>query len=82
MEAEGRPAMATEKLGYYTQDTGQNVYHFYMGDEPPLEQYMLRGGTWVPLDDGWYLMDMIIDGAADLTGPVKSPPKGVPVIRR
>jgi hypothetical protein len=47
--------MATEKLGYYTQDTGQNVYHFYMGDEPPLEQYMLRGKTWVPLADGWYL---------------------------
>jgi hypothetical protein len=37
--------MATEKLGYYTQDTGQNVYHFYMGDEPPLEQYTRRSAT-------------------------------------
>jgi hypothetical protein len=33
-----------------------------MGDEPPLEQYMLHGETWEPLVDPWYLMDMIIDG--------------------
>ena len=51
--------MATGKQGYYTRDTGDgDVYHYYMGDEPPLEQYILRGGRWVPLEDGWYLMDL------------------------
>jgi hypothetical protein len=65
--------VAPEKLGYYTRATGQSVYHFYMGDEPPLEQYMLRGDKWVPLDDRWYLMDLVNDGTPDLTGPVKTP---------
>jgi hypothetical protein len=31
------------------------------------------GGTWEPLSDPWYLMDMVIDGTPDLTGPVKNP---------
>ena len=70
--------VAPEKLGYYTQDSGQNVYHYFMGNEPPLEQYMLHDGKSEPLSDGWYLMDMIMDGNPDLSGPVKSPPKGVP----
>jgi hypothetical protein len=52
----------SNRVGYYTQDTGQHVYHYFMGDEPPLEQYMLHGETWEPLVDPWYLMDMIIDG--------------------
>jgi hypothetical protein len=43
----------TAKWGYYTRDTGQHVYHYYMGDEPPLEQYRLSGNTWVPwMTDG------------------------------
>lgn len=70
-----------EKLGYCTRDTGTYVRHFYMGDEPPQEQYTLHGDTWVPLDDGWYLMDLVIDGTPDLTGPVKNPPAGVPPIK-
>jgi hypothetical protein len=53
----------TEKFGYYTQDTGQNVYHFFMGDEPPQEQYMLHGDVWEPLVAWWYLMDLVIDEA-------------------
>jgi hypothetical protein len=59
----------TQKLGYYTQDTGQNVYHFLMADEPPRGQYILRGGVWERLADGWYLMDLLISGAPDLSGP-------------
>jgi hypothetical protein len=34
-----------------------------MGDEPPLEQYILIDGVWEPLSDPWYLMDMVIEGA-------------------
>jgi hypothetical protein len=35
------------KVGYYTQDTGDgDVYHYYMGDEPPDKQYVLRSETW------------------------------------
>jgi hypothetical protein len=67
------------KIGYYTQDTGGgDVFHFYMGAEPPEDQLILRGGTRKPLTDPWYLMDMVIDGNPELTGPVKNPPKGVP----
>ena len=73
--------MPNGKLGYYTRDTGDgDVYHYYMGDEPPLEQYRFNGSRWVPLDDGWSLMDLVIDGSPELTGPVKNPPKGVPTI--
>jgi hypothetical protein len=50
------------KIGYYTQDTGDgDVYHYFMGDEPPLMQYVLRGQTWELLDDPWFVMDRIID---------------------
>lgn len=70
--------MDTAKKGYYTQDTGQNVYYFYMGAEPPEEQYILREGKWKPLADGWYLMDLVINGTPDLNGPVPNAPEGVP----
>lgn len=66
------------KLGFYTQDTGQNVYYFYMAAEPPEGQYILREGKWHPLVDGYYLMDMIINGQPDLTGPEPALPKGAP----
>ena len=65
----------TKKIGYYTRDTGQSVDHFYMGDEPPREQYILINNAWELLSDGWYLMDMVIDGQPDLDGPVENPPK-------
>jgi hypothetical protein len=69
----------SEKLGYYTQDTGTYVRHFFMGDEPPEKQFMFHARTWEPLSDPWHLMDMVIDGAPDLTGPVKNPPREVPL---
>jgi hypothetical protein len=70
--------MAGEK-GAITPETPAmaTFYHYYMGDEPPLEQYILHGGKWEPLVDGYYLMDLVIDGSPELTGPVKNPPKGV-----
>ena len=68
--------MAGSRVGYYTQDTGQHVYHFFMGDDPPLEQYILHGRDWDRLVDPWYLMNMINDGQPDLTGPVANPPRG------
>ena len=68
----------SKKVGYYTQDTGRNVYHFFMGAEPPEKQFMLHGATWQLLSDPWYLMDLVIDGTPDLIGPVVNPPQGVP----
>ena len=68
----------TKKAGYYTRDTGQNVYHYFMGDEPPLEQYVLINNAWQPMSDGFYLMDKIIDGDPTVSGPAKYPPLGVP----
>ena len=47
----GRAGMAGSKLGYYTEDTGQSVHHYHMGDEPPLEQYRFNGSRWVKLDE-------------------------------
>ena len=44
------------KIGYYVQDTGDpgdDVFHYFMGDEPPLEQYILIKGVWRPLIDPW-----------------------------
>jgi hypothetical protein len=73
--------MAGSKIGYYRRDTGQSVYDFYMSEEPPLGQFLLRDGTWEPLADGYFLMDMVIDGNPELTGPVKDPPQGVPPYR-
>jgi hypothetical protein len=32
------------------------------------------------MDDGWSLMDLVIDGSPELTGSVKDPPEGVPAI--
>jgi hypothetical protein len=72
------------KIGYYTEDTGPNdddapdVFHLYMGDEPPLEQYILIKGEWRPLIDPWFLMDKIIDGNPDISDPMPDPPEGVP----
>lgn len=65
-------------LGYYF--SGDVV--FYMGGEPPLEQYVFRDAAWQPLPDGFYLMDKLIDGDVDLDGPVPDPPKGVPAFQR
>jgi hypothetical protein len=70
----------TAKYGYYT-DTGGDVYHFFMAAEPPLGQFILRDGAWVLLPDPWYLMDRVIDGDPDLTGPVVDPPEGVPPVK-
>jgi hypothetical protein len=70
--------MASSRVGYYTQDDGEDRFHYYMGDDPPLKQYILRDRVWKPLEDGYYLMNMIIDGNPELTGPVKNPPRGVP----
>jgi hypothetical protein len=70
--------MASSRVGYYTQDDGEDRFYYFMGDDPPLEQYILRDRVWKPLEDGYYLMDMIIDGQPDLTGPVANPHKGVP----
>jgi hypothetical protein len=36
----------------------------------------LGHAAWKPLNDGYYLMDMIIDGQPDLTGPVTNTPRG------
>ena len=72
------------KIGYYTEDTGTNdddapdVFYFFIGDEPPLEQYILINGVWRPLIDPWFLMDKIIDGDPDIDGPTEDPPEGVP----
>ena len=41
----------SKKVGYYTQDTGRNVYHFFMGAEPPEKQFMLHGATWQLVSD-------------------------------
>jgi hypothetical protein len=70
--------MVAFTLGYYVRDTGDgHVSYFYMAGEPPLEQYTLRDGTWVPLPDGFYVADRLITGDVDFDGPV-SLPAGVP----
>jgi hypothetical protein len=75
-------AQTSAKLGYYVKDTGDgDVYNFFMADEPPLGQYVLHDGVWVPLPDPWYLMDKIIDGDPEVDGPVADPPEGVPPVR-
>jgi hypothetical protein len=66
------------KIGYYSQDDGVDHWYYFMGDEPPDEQYILRDGTWKPLVDPWYLMDMIMDGNPEVSGPTVNPPRGVP----
>jgi hypothetical protein len=68
------------KLGYYTWDDTVDIFYFFMGDEPPLKQYMFRGQVWEPLIDGWYLMDRVIDGEPGLDGPMPNPPDGVPAM--
>jgi hypothetical protein len=73
----GRLPVVDVVLGYYTR--GDSV--FAMLDEPPLGQYVLRDGAWVPLPDGFYLMDKIIDGDVDTDGPFADPPEGVPTVR-
>jgi hypothetical protein len=67
------------KIGYYTQDDGEDVTHCYMGAEPPQKQYVLREGDhWELLPDPWSIADMIMDGNPELSGPVRYPPAGVP----
>jgi hypothetical protein len=71
--------MVAVKLGYYVRDTGEgDAYHYLMTAEPPLGQFILRDGAWVPLVDGFSLMDRLIDGDPDFDGPVSDPPAGVP----
>jgi hypothetical protein len=66
--------MASSRVGYYAQDDGVDRWHYFMGDEPPDKQYILRDGAWKPLIDPWYLMDMIIDGNPKIAGPTVNPP--------
>jgi hypothetical protein len=47
--------MASSRVGYYTQDDGEDRFYYFMGDDPPLEQYILRqsleaAGRWLLLD--------------------------------
>jgi hypothetical protein len=65
--------------GYYTESfyEGDDV-HYFVGGEPPLEQYILINGVWKPLVDGFYLMDKIIDGDPGVGDPTDEPPEGVP----
>lgn len=74
--------MVNVKRGYYRdvggEDVGGDVYHFFMAEEPPDGQYIFRGGAWVPLVNGYYLMDRLITGDVDVDGPFDDPPKGVP----
>ena len=83
--------MVDVKLGYYIQDDGEDVFYYFMGAEPPLEQYALRNGVWEPLPvygiyngrlvtlvDGYYLMDKIMDGDPEVDGPFDELPEGVP----
>ena len=68
-------------IGYYVKDTGDgDLYHFFMGDEAPLKQYVLRGDRWEPLPDPWYLMDKVIDGDPEVDGPMKDPRESHPMI--
>lgn len=56
--------------GYYVyeHEAGDESY-YYMGTDPPKDQYLLVNGAWEPLTDGWYLMDMIIGGNVNLSSP-------------
>jgi hypothetical protein len=66
--------MVNVGLGYYVH--GDSV--FWMGKEPPLEQFIFRDGAWQPLHDGFYLIHKIITGDVDTDGPFEDPPAGVP----
>jgi hypothetical protein len=57
--------------GVYVRDIGDgDVCYFLMIDEPPRGQYVLRGDVWVPLPDGFFLMDKLITGDVDTDGPL------------
>jgi hypothetical protein len=73
--------VAPEKLVYYTRDTGQKRLSLLHGRRTAPGAIQAERQTWVPLNDGWYLMDMIIDRNPELSGPVKNPPQGVPAIK-
>jgi hypothetical protein len=68
------------KFGYYVEDDGTAIYYYFMGKEPPEGQYIykLLNGAWRPLKNGYFLMDMIMDGNPNLTGPTSAPPEGIP----
>jgi hypothetical protein len=55
------------KIGYYTQDDGEDVTHYYMGAEPPQKQYVLREGDhWELLPDPWSITDMNLVGSRSI----------------
>ena len=66
--------MVAVARGYYCD--GDVV--FYVAAEAPLGQYVFRGGQWVPLSDGFFLMDKLITGDVNVDGPFDDPPGGVP----
>ena len=68
--------MVAFALGYYTDG---DVW-FHIGAEPPLDQFVLRDGAWVPLPDGFYLADRLMGGDVDLDGPFVEPPEGMPSV--
>jgi hypothetical protein len=61
-------------------DTGDgDIYFYFVGGEPPLGQWTLHDGVWVPMvPDGFALMDRIIDGDAEFSYVGSTPPEGVP----
>jgi hypothetical protein len=65
--------------GYYVYEPyKQEPIVFFMADEPPDGQYRLDNGEWVPLPDGWFISDMLMDGDPALNGPVAEAPAGAP----
>jgi hypothetical protein len=65
-------------LGYYRRDTGDGyTCNYFMNSEPPDGQFVLRGDVWLPLPDGFYLADRLLDGDPEFDGPFPDPPAGV-----
>ena len=71
----GDPNTRVRVHAYCTTSWATTHAHDFMGDEPPLEQYILHRGKWEPLGDGYYLMDMIMDGNPEISGPVNEVPR-------
>ena len=70
------------KIGYYVEDVGPGVdgapdpfFFFYMGDEAPIDQFILIDGAWEPLHDPWFLADKLMNAEVDYTD---DPTEGVP----
>jgi hypothetical protein len=69
MEMEGGLTMVAVELGYYIRDTGDgDVCYFFMTDAASGAVHASR--RRVGAVDGFYLMDKIISGDPDMTGPV------------